>query len=96
MLVALYLRFHLRLCRCSYVKNSTTIEINNPQYKYARETCLQFSPLVGELPEWNILVTPWTLVLYVIYCICTCTRACDPRACAYCIHVYHIKYSCPW
>jgi len=67
MLKVLYLRFRLRLCRCSYVKNSTTIEINNPQYKYAHEACLQFLTLVGESPKWNILVIPWTLVLYVIY-----------------------------
>jgi len=59
-------------------KLSTTIEINNPQYKYAREACLQFLTLVGESPKWNVLDIPWALVLYAIY-ICTCTQACGPH-----------------
>ena len=67
MLVALYLRLAFDSVIALTSKNSTTIEINNPQYKYAREAHLQFLTLVGELPKWNILVIPYALVLYVIY-----------------------------
>jgi len=91
MLVALYLRFGLRLCRCSYIKNSTTIEINNPQSKYAREACLQTCRWVAQ-------------VEYISYNMGTCTF-CDIYALASgpvalvlvrIYHIYHINYSCAW
>jgi len=84
MLVALCLHFGLRLYHCSCIKNSSTIEINNPQYKYAREACLQFLTLVGWVTQAECIMG-------------TCTL-CDIHAQAWGwqarvqVCIYHIKY----